>query len=519
MERQYYARGKKVRIKELTDVIAVKLDEEDISLAQQLDQATAFFNARDSVHAGEQQAFQNAGWYFINPTAESSMSFHRISANRAVGRVFRQTNGRTLIGNNLLTVQLKFELSEQDALTLLSANNLEIVNKLGFDKHLYEVKVSAELDFLDVANVLQEQPEFLFAEPQFIEQISSRYKPSDPDYNKQWQWKNNGSNGGIANADVHAEQAWDITRGSGIRLAVIDNGFEVDHPDIKEAIVDGAGYFKQQGMSSVTFVNSLSQYPNNDHGTFCAGIALARADNETGGCGIANKAQFIPIAVLPDQVGTQVTLARSVVYAADPSQENVNAVGADVIACSLGPNGADWTLTSVLDRAIHFAVSKGRNGLGTPIFWAVSNGNFPVAQDEVCSHPDTIGVGRSNRQDKEDGSAFGPELDFLGTGVNVFSTDSGGGYTTSTGTSFAAPCAAGIGALVLSVNPNLNWQQVRAIMRSTCDKIGGVSYDANGHHNKYGYGRLNAFSAVSQAQHSSVCDAASESLKVGAAQG
>lgn len=514
MKREYYVRGKKVQINELSDVMAVKVDKEDTPLVQQLEQATSFFNARESADAGEQQAFQNAGWYFINPAAESSMSFHRSSANRSVGRVFQQASGRTLIGNNLLTVQLKFELSEQDALALLSANNLEIVNKLGFDKHLYEVKVPAEFDFLEVANKLQERPEFLFAEPQFIEQISSRYKPTDPDYNKQWQWKNNGFNGGIANADLHAEQAWDITRGSGVRIAVIDNGFEVNHPDIKEAIVDGAGYFKEQGMGSTTFVDSLSHYPNNAHGTFCAGIALARADNETGGCGIANKAQFIPIAALPDQVGTQVTLARSVVYAADPSKENVNAVGADVISCSLGPNGADWTLSSVLDRAIQFAVNKGRNGLGTPIFWAVSNGNFPVAQDEVCSHPDTIGVGRSNHQDKEDGSAFGPELDFLGTGVNVFSTDSGGGYTTSTGTSFAAPCAAGISALMLSVNPNLNWQQVRAIMRSTCDKIGGVNYDTDGHHNKYGYGRLNAFSAVSQAQRSNVFDAATEPLKV-----
>ncbi|WP_178379658.1 S8 family serine peptidase [Bacillus cereus] len=339
----------------------------------------------------------------------------------------------------------------------------------------------------------------MFAEPQFIEHISSRYSPTDPNYNKQWQWKNNGSNGGVVNADVHAEEAWDITRGSGTRIAVIDNGFEVNHPDLKEAVVDGAGYFKQQGMDTATFVDSLSQYPNNSHGTFCAGIALARADNETGGCGIANQAEFIPISVLRDQIGSQATLARAVAYAADPLQENVNAKGADVISCSLGPNGSGWTLTSVLDRAIQFAVSKGRNGLGTPIFWAVGNGNFPVAQDEVCSHPDTIAVGSSNRQDQEYGSAFGPELDFLATGVNVFSTISEGGYALRTGTSFAAPCAAGIGALLISIKPNLNWQQVRAIMQSSCDKIGGVSYNADGHHNKYGYGRVNAFRAVSQA--------------------
>lgn len=518
VERQYYARGKKVQIEELTDVIAVKPGEEDPSLAEGLQQATVFFHSRESANTEEQQAFQNAGWYFINPNEGSSMSFSRSSANVTVGRVFKQANGRMLIGNNLLTVQLKSDLTEQEALALLSENQLEMVNKLGFDTHLYEVKVPAELDFLEVSNKLQERPEFLFAEPQFIEQISSRYRPADPDYSKQWQWKNDGSNGGVANADVHAEEAWDMTRGSGIRIAVIDNGFEVNHPDLKEAVVDGAGYFKQQGMSTAAFVDSLSQYPNDEHGTFCAGIALARADNETGGCGIANQAEFIPISALPDQIGSQVTLARAVAYAADPSQENVNAAGADVIACSLGPNGADWTLTSVLELAIEFAVNKGRNGLGTPIFWAVSNGNFPVARDEVCAHPDTIAVGRSNRQDKEDGSAFGPELDFLAPGVNVYSTNSGGGYTSNTGTSFAAPCAAGIGALVLSVKPSLGWQQVREVMRSTCDKIGGVSYDPNGHHQKYGYGRVNAFKTVSQVQRSSVSDAADEANRVKAVQ-
>ncbi len=49
--------------------------------------------------------------------------------------------------------------------------------------------------------------------------------------------------GGVVNADVHAEEAWDIAKGDGIRIAIIDNGFEVNHPDLKEAVVAGAGYF------------------------------------------------------------------------------------------------------------------------------------------------------------------------------------------------------------------------------------------------------------------------------------
>lgn len=509
VERQYYVRGKKVQIKELTDIMAVKPVEQNRNLNEGLKQATVLLDSREITNTEEQQAFQNAGWYFINPNEEISRSFNRSSEEVAIGRVFKQENGRMLIGNNLLTVQIDPNLNEQESLAILSENNLEIINKLGFGKNLYEVKVPADLDFLEVANKLNERSEFLFAEPQFIEQISSRNRPTDPDYSKQWQWKNDGSNGGVVNADVHAEEAWDIAKGDGIRIAIIDNGFEVNHPDLKEAVVAGAGYFKQQG-STALFVDSLSQYPNSKHGTFCAGIALARADNERGGCGIANQSDFLPIAALPDQVGSQATLARAIAYAADPSKENVNVAGADIIACSLGPNVGDWLLTSVLDVALEFAVKEGRNGLGTPIFWAVSNGEFPVEQDEVCAHPNTIAVGRSTRQDKEDGSAFGPELDLLAPGVNVYSTDVRGGYTSSTGTSFAAPCAAGIGALVLSVNPHLGWQQVREVILSTCDKIGGVNYDSNGHHQKYGYGRVNAFKAVSHAQRGNVSNAVNE---------
>jgi thermitase len=230
------------------------------------------------------------------------------------------------------------------------------------------------------------------------------------------------------------------------------------------------------------------------------GMAGARMNNGKGVCGSAPEADLIAIACLKDQVGTQTTLARALAYAADPSGENpalTAADGADVIACSLGPNGADWDLTSVLDEAIRFATGVGgRGGLGTPIFWAVSNGHFEVSRDQVSSHPNVIGVGRSNRNDLADGSAYGPELAFLAPGASVYSTKSGSIYGSSTGTSFAAPLAAGVGALVLSRFPDLTAQQVRERLQNTADKVGGVVYDANGHHQEYGYGRINAARAV-----------------------
>jgi subtilisin family serine protease len=67
--------------------------------------------------------------------------------------------------------------------------------------------------------------------------------------------------------------------------------------------------------------------------------------------------------------------------------------------------------------------------------------------DEVVSHDDVIAVVRLNRNDQEDNAARGNTVELIAPGVDVLSTTSGGGYGTSTGTSFAAPCAAGCAAL------------------------------------------------------------------------
>jgi subtilisin family serine protease len=132
-----------------------------------------------------------------------------------------------------------------------------------------------------------------------------------------------------------------------------------------------------------------------------------------------------------------------------------------------------------------------------PIFWAASNGNnVDVTLDEVVSQEDVIAVVRSDRNDQENNAARGETVDLIAPDVNVFSTRSGNGYGTNTGTSFAAPCAAGCAALALSVNPGLTRDELRQIMFDSADKTGGVSYDANGHNDDYGFGRVNAHQAV-----------------------
>ena len=182
----------------------------------------------------------------------------------------------------------------------------------------------------------------VYAEPIFNENIPKRYVPTDPKYNDQWQWR-----GGIS-----IEQAWDVTKGEGIKIALIDPGIDVSNPDLSPSMLKTAGYFKNNGTDAV-FVNDIAGFPTDDHGTFCSGMALACSDNGKFGCGAANKASFIPIACLQDVVGTQLTLSRSIAYAADPTTEIPDARredGADIISVSLGPAGVHYTMTSGTGR-------------------------------------------------------------------------------------------------------------------------------------------------------------------------
>jgi len=174
--------------------------------------------------------------------------------------------------------------------------------------------------------------------------------------------------------------------------------------------------------------------------------------------------------------------------------------------------------------AIEYAITKGRGGKGCAIVWAAGNGNESVDNDGYASNPNVIAVAACNDKGKrsvysDKGRAVWcsfpsndgiPSLtpgiwttDLSGKpGYNDGNTkkgDAAGNYTNSFGgTSSAAPGAAGVSALVLSKNPQLRWNEVKDILKRSCDRIdaAGGGYDQSKHSKKYGYGRLNAKKAV-----------------------
>jgi subtilisin family serine protease len=185
---------------------------------------------------------------------------------------------------------------------------------------------------------------------------------------------------------------------------------------------------------------------------------------------------------------------------------------ADILSCSWsGGTSPD------VELALRDAAETGRNGLGTAVFCASGNDarnivGFPA------SDPHAIAVGAStDKGEIADYSNRGPELSIcapssggthgiyttdvsiLNRGFNLGdSTDKKGLFTDSFGgTSSATPLAAGVGALLLSVNPELSSVQLRERLESTADKIGSPEdYDGKGHSNTFGYGRVNAEKAL-----------------------
>ena len=167
-----------------------------------------------------------------------------------------------------------------------------------------------------------------------------------------------------------------------------------------------------------------------------------------------------------------------------------------VFFCKQGEEMCNWW-------AIDAGVPGDRRGIsGKPLDPQVG---YPA------SHPDTVAVGSSTNFDyRAHYSQYGTELDFLAPGgdglADIWTTDRTGAagyardgdYAALRGTSFASPLAAGVAALMLSKNPNLTAQQVRDIMRRTCDKVGSASYDSNGWIQYYGYGRINAQAALEE---------------------
>ncbi len=231
-------------------------------------------------------------------------------------------------------------------------------------------------------------------------------------------------NWGITAFDL--PKIWKSTQGEGVKIAVLDTGCDLNHPDLIENLLPGKNIINP----------SKEPIDGNGHGTHVTGIICA-LNNNVGVVGVAPKAKVIPIKVLDDNGnGDLITVANGIKHAIDQ--------GVDFITLSLGsPSPAQQ-----IRKAIQFAEEK-----GIITFCAAGNAGKTHEIFYPANYPETIGIGSiDNNFERSNFSCTGQDLDFLAPGNQILSTVPESWYTILSGTSMANPFAVGVAALLLSYN-------------------------------------------------------------------
>jgi subtilisin family serine protease len=437
---------------------------------------------------------------------------------RFAGRVLVEADGITpVIYTENIFIKFFDTIKIDTCEKILAENKLTIKQRLTYARNTFFVSAPEDtgLEIFKIAEYLLNRKEVELCHPELI-----RKKGFRNIHSKQWHLKDTIVNGLQINAGVKADQAHRLSQGENIVIAVIDDGFDIDHNEFNQPA-------KVIHARDIT-LNSNDPRPKNsgdNHGTACAGVATAAGIKASG---VAPKAVLMPIR-LHAGLGS-IAEANAFKWAVDH--------GADIISCSWGPMDGYWTdpddpvhtvLVDVPDHtrlAIDYALSQGREGKGCIITFAAGNGNEDIRYDGYASYHKVLAVAACNDTNKRSVySDFGQSVwcTFPSSDVGyppfnhpdpltqgIYTTDRIGvaGYNRTDdytgdfgGTSSACPGVAGIIALILSVNPGLNAQQVKEIIRETAEKIdpSNGQYDLQGHSIYYGYGKVNAEEAVKKA--------------------
>lgn len=397
-------------------------------------------------------------------------------------------DGKEVIFDEGFYVKLKAGSSFSQLVTFAAQMNCVIEKQYQYDNKTFLLKAGAGNDFdgLRMANVFFESGLFLYAEPDFRLLNALHTAPNDPLYNLQWAHLNTGAanqGSGVAGADIDVDEAWDITMGSPtIRVAVLDEGVQRTHPDLINNI-DPLGFGLTAGNATTGNILATTR----SHGTSCAGIIAAEANNNIGVAGIAPLSKIIPVNITVNTSGTFGSSAQ-IAQALDWAW---NEGGADILSNSWGGG----TASSLMQDAIRRAVTLGRGGKGSIVIFFSGNNDAGVASPGIF--PETISVGAMSMCNQRkspsscDGESFwggnyGTGLDISVPGVRIATTRVTGTGTAPNadynlafnGTSSAAPMVSGVAALVLSINNNFTQTQVREILERTANKTGGYSYAA-----------------------------------------
>jgi thermitase len=416
-----------------------------------------------------------------HPSVERATPVFRVGENKVV------PSDRILVG-----------LKSKDDLKRLQADYpLELVRDR---ENEFLFRVPPESDPLELSKRISEQPYVVYSEPDFItvgahlpRRASNDGAPVPTNLSVARQY---------AMEITSAKQAWTLQTGSQeIRLAILDEGVDIGHPDLAPVI---AGAY--DGTTG-----TVNQGPNawDGHGTSCAGLAAALPSSSAAVIGAGSGCSILAVRIAYSQArgGPWVTTNEIIARSIDWSWQN----DASVLSNSWGGGAPSNAIALAFERAR----TQGRGGLGCVI--AIAAGNVSTAVQFPATLSNVLAVSASNEFDEFKtrtsrdgetwwGSCFGPQISVAAPGVHNLTTDirGAGGYSSTdyydafNGTSSATPIVAGACALVLSARPNLREKQVRDLIVASADKVGATPY-VGGRNDFFGFGRLNVLRAIQAA--------------------
>ncbi|RYF91907.1 MAG: T9SS type A sorting domain-containing protein, partial [Chitinophagaceae bacterium] len=419
-------------------------------------------------------------------------------------------------------VKLKASTSYQQLAGFAAQKNCAIEKQYPYNNKTWLLKAGTanNYDGLKMANLFFESGLFEYAEPDFQLLEGTTAVPNDPLYNLQWAANNTGAANqfnGTPGGDIDLDEAWDITMGNAaIKIAVLDEGVQRTHPDLINNI-SPLGFGLLAGNATTGDVLSSAR----THGTSCAGIIAAQANNGIGIAGVAPLSKIIPVNITINTTGnfgSSAQIAQAIDWAWDQG-------GADVLSNSWGGG----TASSLMHDAIIRATTLGRGGKGSIVVFSTGNNNAGVASPAIFKETIAVGAMSMCNQRKSGtscdnetfwGGNYGTGIDISAPGVKIATTRNTGTGTSPNvdynpifnGTSAATPFVSGVAALVLSINSNFTQQQARDIIERSAKKVGPYSYNfTEGQPNgswtsELGHGMVNAKNAVLLAQNPAICN-------------
>ncbi|AEE50586.1 S8 family peptidase [Haliscomenobacter hydrossis] len=313
-----------------------------------------------------------------------------------------------------------------------------------------------------ILETLKRNPDVEFAELNQTYRLS--WTPNEPQFSSLYGLKK-----------VECEKAWNISKGKGVIVAVVDSGINAKHVDVSRNLARKNSNRDIIGYNFVDNNNDLSD--TFGHGTHVAGIIAAVGNNSQGVIGVAPEAKIMPVKAFSGRTSNSNILANAIKFAVDH--------GAQVINNSWAYDERIPSDTTLL-QAINYALQK-----GVVCVFAAGNKNENVRNYWIALHPELIVVASTDQNDgKAPGSNWGNEITVAAPGFEILSLQIGAnnGVVTQSGTSMAAAHVSGAIALYLAKHGKTPVGSIKNHLKSKADYIATSV--------PLGSGRLNCFNLI-----------------------